>query len=117
MARQGWFARLAMVSGVLVVLALVVGATQATQAPAPPPPLPAATDTAGLLTAFRRVEVASVSDAMEQLYGKRVYMSHRMRPLGFSGNRLAGTALTVLLEERGEQRRRVGAARHADRHR
>jgi len=86
MARQGWFARLAMVSGVLVMLALVVGATQATQAPAPPPPLPAATDTAGLLTAFRRVEVASVSDAMEQLYGKRVYMSHRMRPLAFSGN-------------------------------
>ena len=30
---------------------------------------------------FRMVEVASVSDAMEQLYGQRAYMSHEMRPL------------------------------------
>ncbi len=99
MAGQGRLARLGLIGGVLVMLGLVVGATQATQAPAPPPPLPAASDTAGLLNAFRRVEVASVSDAMEQMYGKRVYMSHRMRPLAFSGNRLAGTALTVLLKK------------------
>jgi hypothetical protein len=30
---------------------------------------------------FRMVEVASVSDAMEQLYGQRMYMAHDMRPL------------------------------------
>ena len=28
----------------------------------------------------RTVEVASVSDAMEQLYAERAYMSHDMRP-------------------------------------
>ena len=30
---------------------------------------------------FRFVEVSSVSDAMEQLYGQPAYMSHEMRPL------------------------------------
>jgi 4-hydroxy-4-methyl-2-oxoglutarate aldolase len=31
-----------------------------------------------LVDGFRTVEVASVSDAMEQLYGQRAYMSHDM---------------------------------------
>src|SRR5262249_14103709 len=44
-----------------------------------------------------RVEVASVSDAMEQLYGTKMYMSHRMRPLAPS--KFAGTALTVVLKK------------------
>jgi regulator of RNase E activity RraA len=44
---------------------------------------------------FRTVEVASVSDAMEQLYGQRGYMSHDMRPL--SPTKFAGPAITVLL--------------------
>ena len=30
---------------------------------------------------FRMVEVASVADAIEQLYGERAHMSHQMRPL------------------------------------
>jgi hypothetical protein len=34
-----------------------------------------------LIEGFRNVEVASVSDAMEQLYGQKAYMSHDMRPL------------------------------------
>jgi chemotaxis protein CheY-P-specific phosphatase CheC len=34
-----------------------------------------------LIADFRRVEVASVSDALEQLTGKRMYMSHRMHPI------------------------------------
>jgi hypothetical protein len=34
-----------------------------------------------LVDGFRTVEVASVSDAMEQLYGQRGYMAHDMRPL------------------------------------
>ncbi len=34
-----------------------------------------------LIEGFRSVEVASVSDALEQLYGTRGYMSHEMRPL------------------------------------
>src|SRR5579859_765980 len=34
-----------------------------------------------LIAEYRRVEVASVSDALEQLTGKRMYMSHRMHPI------------------------------------
>lgn len=50
-----------------------------------------------LLSGFRHVEVASVSDAIEQIMGKRMYMSHRMRPLFTS--RFAGYALTVKLKK------------------
>ncbi len=46
---------------------------------------------------FRLVEVASVSDAMEQLYGQRAYMSHEMRPLAPA--KFAGPAVTVLLKK------------------
>ena len=49
------------------------------------------------LEGFRYVEVASVSDAMEQLYGQRAYMSHEMRPLAPA--KLAGPAVTVLLKK------------------
>lgn len=50
-----------------------------------------------LVDGFRTVEVASVSDAMEQLYGQRNYMSHEMRPL--SKAKFAGPAVTVLLKK------------------
>jgi regulator of RNase E activity RraA len=50
-----------------------------------------------LVNGFRHVEVASVSDALEQLTGKKMYMSHRMRPLFPS--KFAGHALTVLLKK------------------
>lgn len=46
---------------------------------------------------FRLVEVASVSDAMEQLYGQTAYMSHQMRPLAPA--KFAGPAVTVLLKK------------------
>jgi 4-hydroxy-4-methyl-2-oxoglutarate aldolase len=46
---------------------------------------------------FTTVEVASVSDAMEQLYGQRAYMSHEMRPLAPA--KFAGPAVTVLLKK------------------
>jgi 4-hydroxy-4-methyl-2-oxoglutarate aldolase len=46
---------------------------------------------------FRLVEVASVSDAIEQLYGQRMYMSHEMRPLAPA--KFAGPAVTVLLKK------------------
>ena len=46
---------------------------------------------------FRLVEVASVSDAMEQLYGQRMYMAHEMRPLAPA--KFAGPAVTVLLKK------------------
>jgi regulator of RNase E activity RraA len=50
-----------------------------------------------LIEGFRTTEVASVSDAMEQLYGLRAYMSHEMRPL--SPTKFAGPAVTVLLKK------------------
>jgi regulator of RNase E activity RraA len=50
-----------------------------------------------LLNGFRHVEVASVSDAIEQLTGRKMYMSHRMRPLFPS--KFAGFALTVQLKK------------------
>jgi regulator of RNase E activity RraA len=56
-----------------------------------------ANDPAALLAAYRHVEVASVSDAIEQLLSQRMYLSHRMQaifPTHFSG-----FALTVRLEK------------------
>ncbi len=50
-----------------------------------------------LSEAFRLVEVASVSDAIEQLYGTKAYMSHDMRPL--MQTKFAGPAVTVLLKK------------------
>ncbi len=50
-----------------------------------------------LLEGLRNVEVASVADAMEQLYGQRAYMSHEMRPL--SPAKIAGPAVTVLMKK------------------
>jgi len=52
---------------------------------------------AELIEGFRLVEVASVADAMEQLYGKKAYMSHDMRPL--TTTKFAGPATTVLLKK------------------
>jgi len=54
-------------------------------------------DPAALLDAYRHVEVASVSDALEQLSGRKMYMSHRMRPI-FNA-KFAGFAVTVLLKK------------------
>ncbi len=49
-----------------------------------------------LIGQFRRVEVASVSDALEQVSGKKMYMSHRMQPI-FTA-KFAGYARTVQLK-------------------
>jgi 4-hydroxy-4-methyl-2-oxoglutarate aldolase len=46
---------------------------------------------------FRLVEVASVADAVEQLYGQRAYMSHEMRPIAPA--KFAGPAVTVVLKK------------------
>src|SRR5947209_12603455 len=56
---------------------------------------------ATLLERFRHVEVASVSDALEKVSGKKMYMSHKMRPIFTS--RFAGFALTVLLKKEENQ--------------
>lgn len=57
--------------------------------------LPAAEDP--LIEGFRQAEVASVADAIEQLYGRQVYMRHDMRAL--FKTKFAGPAVTVLLKK------------------
>jgi regulator of RNase E activity RraA len=54
-------------------------------------------DDATLLDGYRHVEVASASDALEKVTGKRGYMSHRMRPIFPS--KFVGFALTVQLKK------------------
>lgn len=58
--------------------------------------LPAQPAADPLLEGFRLVEVASVADAIEQLYGTQNYMSQDMRPL--FKTKFAGPAVTVLLK-------------------
>lgn len=50
-----------------------------------------------LLEGFRHVEVASVSDAAEQILGRKIYMSHRMQSI--FPTKFAGYAVTVLLKK------------------
>jgi regulator of RNase E activity RraA len=57
----------------------------------------AASSDSDLIAQFRRVEVASVSDALEQVTGKRMYMTHHMQPI-FTA-KFAGFARTVQLKK------------------
>ena len=50
-------------------------------------------DPAAMVEAYRHVEVASVSDAIEQTLHEKRYMSHHMQAM--SAGKFAGTALTV----------------------
>jgi regulator of RNase E activity RraA len=50
-----------------------------------------------MLLAYRHVEVASVADAQEQLFSKRMYMSHKMQSL--FPTKFAGYAVTVQLKK------------------
>jgi regulator of RNase E activity RraA len=69
------------------VLAIALLAVLLAQSPASDP----------LIEGFRQVEVASVADAIEQLYGQKAYMHHEMRPLYTT--KFAGPAVTVLLKK------------------
>ena len=64
---------------------------------AQPTPSAPATEDDALLARYRRVEVASVSDAIEQLMGKRMYMGHQMQPIFTT--KFAGFARTVQLKK------------------
>jgi regulator of RNase E activity RraA len=54
-----------------------------------------AKDPQAMLAAYRHVEVASVSDAIEQLTGQRTYMTHHMQSIFTT--KFAGYAVTVKL--------------------
>jgi regulator of RNase E activity RraA len=77
----------------MLALAALAGAVEYAQSPAISSP------DAGraLLDGFRHVEVASVSDAVEQITGRKMYMTHHMLPI-FPA-KFAGSALTVLLKK------------------
>lgn len=62
-----------------------------------PSPTPSVEGSGSLLDGFRHVEVASVSDAAEQILGRKIYMSHRMQSI-FPA-KFAGFAVTVLLKK------------------
>lgn len=84
-------------SGLVLLMALLVCGRLATARAAESDEAQLKADPQALLAAYEHVEVASVSDAIEQLYGRRMYLSHRMQPL-FAA-RFAGYALTVRLEK------------------
>ncbi len=56
----------------------------------------AQTDQKSIIEGFKSVEVASVADATELLYGKKSHMFHDMRPL--HETKFAGPAVTVLMK-------------------
>ncbi len=60
-----------------------------------------------MLEGFRTVEVSSVTDAYEQLYGQKIYMTHDMRPL--AATKFAGPAVTVQLKK-GEHKEGAAAS-------
>lgn len=58
---------------------------------------PAAMTSEQLVQELNRVEVSSIADATEQLYGQTNYMAHTMRPL--APTKFAGPAVTVLMRK------------------
>lgn len=87
--------RKVLLSAALVALVLAVGGWIFSQPAADP-----------LMEGFRHTEVASVADAMEQLYGTQAYMRHDMRPL--FKTKFAGPAVTVMMKK--EEHKEGGAA-------
>jgi regulator of RNase E activity RraA len=91
--KLGHISGLAIICAVAALAIAAVGSTHAGRMPQAAAPA----DDAALLDGFRHVEAASVSDAIEQVLGRKMYMSHRMRPI-FPA-KFAGFALTVLLKK------------------
>jgi 4-hydroxy-4-methyl-2-oxoglutarate aldolase len=75
-----------LVSSVMFTAALVVTGRRGIKAAEDP-----------IIEGFRQAEVASVADAIEQLYGRQAYMHHDMRAL--AKTKFAGPAVTVLLKK------------------
>ena len=93
------FSKIRIVVSILAALVLIstaviyVSYARAQSNPAPATPL----GDNELVAEFRHVEVASVSDALEQIIHKKMYMTHRMQPI-FTA-KFAGYARTVQLKK------------------
>jgi regulator of RNase E activity RraA len=88
--------KLAIGFGVLGLIVAVAGGARMVRAQSSSTVTSVASDSE-LIAQFRRVEVASVSDALEQVTGKRMYMTHHMQPIFTS--KFAGFARTVQLKK------------------
>src|SRR5438034_2243455 len=80
---------------IAIVCSTLLTITHTVHADTPKTAAEYAADPAAMLDAYRHVEAASVSDAIEQLFHEKRYMSHRMQsifPAKFAGN-----AITVKL--------------------
>lgn len=84
-------------SGIVILFVLFVIFVVAREVPTVRAQADSAASESDLIAQFRHVEVASVSDAIEQVIGKRMYMTHRMQPIFTS--KFAGIARTVLLKK------------------
>ena len=97
-------------TGFFVTLAAALGfGFQAVRAPAPPADL--------LVAGFQKTTVASVADAMDQVAGKRGFMSHDMRPRTAGPGvpvKFVGRAVTALMRPaKPEQASATLSAKHS----
>jgi regulator of RNase E activity RraA len=99
--RQRRLSQIGVLAGTIAVLSLALLIPTPPSAARSPLKTSASADDATLLDGYRHVEVASASDALEKVTGKRGYMSHRMRPIFAS--KFAGFALTVQLKKEENQ--------------
>jgi regulator of RNase E activity RraA len=98
MNKFGFAKRRVLLTGFAAVILLLAGASGVRIVRAQSAPTSAAPSSdSELIVQFRRVEVASVSDALEQITSKRMYMSHHMQPI-FTA-KFAGFARTVQLKK------------------
>src|SRR5580692_2846107 len=87
--------RTRIIAATSIVCASLISITHIVHADSPKTVADYTADPAAMLEAYRHVEAASVSDAIEQLLHEKHYMSHRMQPV--FPTKFAGTALTVKL--------------------
>lgn len=87
--------RLGLTLGVATVCISLLAAPYIVRADAPRTAADYKADPVAMLEAYRHVEAASVSDAIEQLLHQKHYMSHHMQSI--FPTKFAGTALTVKL--------------------
>src|ERR1700751_1334160 len=80
---------------VAIVCSALLTVTHIVHADTPKTAAEYAADPVAMLDAYRHVEAASVSDAIEQLLHEKRYMSHRMQSI-FPAQ-FAGSAITVKL--------------------
>ncbi len=83
------------IAPIIVIAVLALAITQIVRADTPMTAAAYAADPAAMVDAFRHVEAASVSDAIEQLLHEKRYMSHRMQSI--FPTKFAGPAVTVTL--------------------